>query len=342
MSGKNQFIKYFVLFFMCLGMKHLSAQYYFDSTYIKKYYNSSVWSLYQNYNNHSLYISQSFQKDTALNTKLNPIAESLIDVGFIYSDEKRFFAFNLYSVPNQPSKRKPTPKAVNFIIGINDNNKVFEIGANWFTGYYEKNSRNFVPNFNDSTPYYHYDNMKTTNAFINYINFTNKRKFSYGAVYRGSALQKKSATSFVYYASANYNSLKSDSAFIPIYVRNSYDKYGQMNKLNNAYLLVGVGYSATLVIKKVFFTNLTLMIGPGLQYQNYSYVNFTKSINAINTLLQGDIRYSIGLNFNHFYVISSSMISLKSYNLTKMGITSGHLMNQFTLGLRLDRKGRIF
>jgi hypothetical protein len=115
-----------------------------------------------------------------------------------------------------------------------------------------------------------------------------------------------------------------------------------MNKLNNAYLLVGVGYSATLVIKKVFFTNLTLMIGPGLQYQNYSYVNFTKSINAINTLLQGDIRYSIGLNFNHFYVISSSMISLKSYNMPKMGITSGHLMNQFTLGLRLDRKGRIF
>ena len=123
MSGKIQVIKYFILFFLCLGTKYLIAQYYFDSTYIKKYYNSAVWSLYQNYNNHSLYISQSFNKDTALNTKLNPIAESLTDVGFIYSDEKRFFAFNLYSVPNQPSKLKPMPKAINFIIGINDINK---------------------------------------------------------------------------------------------------------------------------------------------------------------------------------------------------------------------------
>lgn len=342
MKHSTLLLKYCAILLLCLAIKNATAQYYFDSTYIKKYYNSAVWSLYQNYNNHSLYISQNFHKDSTINTKLNPIAESLTDVGFIYSDEKRFFAFNLYSVPNQPSKRKPQPKAINFIIGINDNNKVFEIGANWFTGYYEKNSMNIVPNFNDSTPYYHYDKLKTTNAFINYVNFTNKRKFSYGAVYRGSAIQKKSVASFVYYASANYNGMNSDSAFIPSYIRNSYDKYGQLNRLNNAYLLVGVGYSATLVIKKVFFTNLTLMGGPGLQYQNYSFVSTSNSISAINTLLQGDIRYSIGLNFKHFYIISSSVISLKTYNMSKIGITSGHLMNQFTLGLRINRKGKLF
>lgn len=115
-----------------------------------------------------------------------------------------------------------------------------------------------------------------------------------------------------------------------------------MNRLNNAYLSGGVGYSVTLVIKKVFFTNLTLMGGPGLQYQNYSFVNSNKSKNAINILLQGDLRYSIGFNFKHFYIISSSLISFKSYNMSKMSITSSHLMNQFTLGLRLNRKGRIF
>jgi hypothetical protein len=323
-------------------MKQVRAQHYFDSTCIKKYYNSAVWSLYQNYNNHSLYISQSFHKDTTFNTKLNPIAESLTDVGFIYSDEKRFIAINLFSIPNQTSKQKPKPGAINFIIGINDNNKVFELGANWFTGYYENNSRNFVPDFNDSIPYYHYNNMKTTNAFLNYLNFTNKRKFSYGAAYRGSAMQKKSAASFLYYASANYNGLKSDSAFIPVYVRYSYDRYGQMNKLHNAYLSLGVGYSATLVIKKVFFTNLTLMAGPILQYQNYSFVTSPKSIGAINTLLQGDIRYSLGFNLKHFYIISSNLISLKSYNMGKMSITSGHLMSQFIIGVRLDRRGRIF
>ena len=342
MKFRNYIFKILVFIIFLFSVNTSIAQYYFDSTHIKKYYNNAVWSLYQNYSNHSLYISQTFHKDTTLNTILNPIAEGLTDVGFIYSNEKSFIAFNLYSVPNQPSNRKPKPKAINFLIGIDNNNKVFELGANWFTGYYEKNSANFVPNFNDSTPYYNYNNLQTTNVFLNYINFTNKRKFSYGAVYRGSALQKKSAASFLYYGSANYNNLKSDSAFIPNVMRNSYDKYGQMNKLTNAYVLIGIGYSATLVIGKVFFTNLTLMAGPGLQYQNYSFVNSTKSISAINTLLQGDLRYSIGLNFKHFYIISSSLISLKSYNMSKMGITSGHLMNQFTLGLRLKRKGRIF
>ena len=327
---------------MFLFFNKTYGQYYFDSTYIKKYYNTAVWSLYQYYSDHSLYISQKFRKDTGISTKLNPVAESLTDVGFIYSNEKSFLAFNLYSVPNQPSKRKPQPKAINFIIGINDNNKLSELGVNWFTGYYEKNSANFVPNFNDSTPYYSYDKLKTTNVFYNYINFTNKRKFSYGAAYRGSALQKKSAAAFVNYATINYNRLKSDSAFIPSYVRESYDKYGQMNKLQNVYIVVGAGVSGTLVIKKVFFTNLTLMVGPGLQYQNYSFTNSSKSKNAINILFQSDIRYSIGFNFKHFYLISSSIITLKSYNMTRMGLTSGHLMNQFTLGLRLNRIGKIF
>jgi hypothetical protein len=342
MELRKLILKSLVLTTLVFNFNAASAQYYFDSTYIKKFYNNAVWSLYQNYNNHSLYISQNFDKENTVNTALNPIAESLTDIGFIYSNEKRFFAFNLFSIPNRPSTRKPQPKALNFIIGINNDNKLSEIGLNWFTGYYENNSVNFVPNFNDSTPYYSYGNLKTLNIFYNYINFTNKRKFSYGAAYRGSALQKKSATSFAYYVSANYNGINSDSSFIPSYVRNSYDKFGQMNRLNNAYLLAGGGYSATLVIGKVFFTNLTLLAGPGLQYQNYSLINEGKSKTAFNLLLQGDIRYSVGLNFKYLYIISSNIISLKYYNMSKMSITSGHLMNQFTIGLRLNRKGRIF
>lgn len=340
-SGKL-ILKIFLTGFLLLNFNIGRAQYYFDSTFIKKYYNNSVWSLYQNYNNHSLYISQKFKKDSTINTKLSATAESLTDVGFIYTNEKLFLAFYLYSVPYKPSVRKPKPRAINFLIGINDDNKVSELGVNWYTGYYENNSANFVPNFNDSSAFYSYDKLKSTNVFYNFINFTNHRKFSYGAVYKGTALQKKSATSFVYYASLNYNGMNSDSAFIPVYLRGSYDKFAQMNRLNNTYLSLGVGYSATLVLRKVFFTNLTLMGGPGIQYQNYSFADTKRSANKINALMQGDIRYSIGLNFKHFYIISSSFISLKSYNMSKMSIMSGHLMNQLTFGLRFQRKGRLF
>ncbi len=327
-----------LLFHFCA----LSAQYYFDSTYVKKYYNNSLWSLYQVYNNHSMYISQSFQRDSTINTSLNPIAESLVNIGFSYSNEQRYIALNLYSVPYQPSQRKPQPMAVNLNLVNNEDNKLTELGVNWFTGYYEKNSRNFVPDYNDSMPYTVYNKLNTTRVFFNYINFCNKRKFSYGAAYIGNALQKKSASSFVYYASANYYRMNSDSAFVPREIRDSYEVYGEMNRVGSAYISGGIGYSVTLVLKKIFFTNLTLIGGPGLYYQNYSFVNSTESNSAFNTLLQGDIRYSVGLNFKNFYVISSSFIALNSYNLSKMSITSGHLMNQFSIGLRLNRKGRIF
>ena len=319
-----------------------SAQFYFDSTYVQKYYNNAVWSLYQNYNNHSLHISQTFNKDTSQKTELSPIAESLTDVGIIYSDEKKFFLFNLYSIPNQPSLRKPQPRAVNFIIGTTEDNIVSELGFNWFTGYYDKNSSDFVTNFNDSTPYYHYAGLKNTNVFYNYMNFTNKRKFSYGAAYKGSALQKKSATSFVNYANVTFNRLNSDGSFIPNEVSLLYDKFSKLQRATNTSLAIGIGYSATLVIKKVFFTNLTLMGGPALQFHNYAYDKEGDHFKSTNVSLQSDARFSIGLNFDNLYIISSSLLSLKSYRTDQLMIKSDHLMNQFTIGLRLRKRGKIF
>jgi hypothetical protein len=87
--------KIFILAISLWHFSQASAQFYFDSTYIQKYYNNAVWSIYQNYSNHSLQISQPNSKDTTQNTKLTPFAESLTDVGIIYSDEKKFFSFNL-------------------------------------------------------------------------------------------------------------------------------------------------------------------------------------------------------------------------------------------------------
>lgn len=334
--------KLIILFILIWQYGQTHAQFYFDSTYIHKYYNNAIWSLYQNYSNHSLQISQTFNNNSAQNSQLSPHAEGLNDVGIIYSNEKKFFLFNLYSIPKEPSTRKPDPKAVNFIIGTNEENIVSELGVNWFTGYYEKNSANFIPNFNDSAPYYRYEGLKNTNIFYNYLNFSNKRKFSYGAVYKGNALQKKSATSFVNYANVTFNRLNSDGSFIPNEVSLLYDKFSNLQRATNTSLAIGIGYSATLVIKKVFFTNLTLMGGPALQFHNYVIDNADDHFKSFNLSLQSDARFSIGLNFDNLYIISSSLLSLKSYKTEQLMIKSDHLMNQFTIGLRLRRRGRIF
>lgn len=329
--------------FAAVGMANpLCAQYYFDSTYIKKYYNQSVWSLYQNYNNHSLFISQRYTPDTASESRLQAMAESLANVGFSYADEKRVIAFNLYSVPYQPSERKPPSRAINIVLSQISGPSVVEMGANWFSGYFEQNSENVLPGFSDSTAFYRYEGSHTLNTFLNFMHFSNHRKFSYGAAYRGNSLQKKSASSFVSYTAFNHNNLRADSVFIPPAVRNRYDRFAQLNKLSNTYFSMGIGYSGTLVIAKVFFANLTLMAGPGLQYQRLGFADAESDSGNLNLLLHGDLRTSIGFNFPHFYILSASVISFRSYNMDRMSLTSGHLLNQFTIGLRLNRRGKIF
>ena len=327
---------------ICCIVFNSKAQQNYDSLYIKKYYNKSTWALYQNYNNHSIFISQSFHKVSTLNTSLQAIAESKIDIGLSYSNEKNYFAFNLLSLLNKQPKRKPIPKAINFVIGITNRNKLFEFGANWFTGYYENNSKNFIPNFSDTTAFYSYKNLNTLNLFLNKITFTNKNKFSYSSVYKGTEQQKKSATSFVHYFSANFNRFKSDSAIVPIYFRDSYDKYGNLTKLSNLYISGGLGLSGTLAIRKVFFTNLTLLTGPGIQYQNCSFLSDGDTEYKINFLMHSDIRYSVGLNFKRFYLVSNTTIALKVYSISKLNITSGHLMNNLSIAYRFYRKGRIY
>ena len=70
MALRNVILKILFFTIFLFNFNAASAQYYFDSTYIKKYYNNAVWSLYQNYNNHSLYISQEIIKNETFESKV--------------------------------------------------------------------------------------------------------------------------------------------------------------------------------------------------------------------------------------------------------------------------------
>ena len=84
------------------------------------------------------------------------------------------------------------------------------------------------------------------------------------------------------------------------------------------------------------------MSGPGIQYQNHSFINNEGNKSKINVLLHSDIRCSIGLNLKRFYLVSNTTIALNTYSVSRLNITSGHLMSTLTIGYRYNRKGRIF
>lgn len=265
-------------------------------------------------------------------------AESFKEVGISWANDKIYGAVNLMTLPADASKRKPKTKYANAIASFSDRGYLVEAGYNWFSGYYEKNSQNFVRPFNESMPYYDYGKLRTLNILLNYVRFNNYKKFSYNAAYRGNARQKKSAGSALYYLSLNYNRAESDTAIIPFQVRKSYDRIGSMNKLFNFYVNGGVGASGTLVIMKTLYFNATGMVGPGLQFQQYSLVNEHGLRNRINLMLYGDVRFAVGLNLKRFVISSITIVNFKYYNLQKVNITNNYLCSSFNIGYRFNTR----
>ena len=319
------------VFVFCNGQK-------LDTNYVKKFNNKFVLGVYQNYNNHSFFISQDFQKDSLYNTNLHAMAESLINTGILFSNGKLYLALNLFGFLSNAPSRKPEPRSLNFAFGLRNNGNLTEFGLNWFRGYYENNSSNFIPNFDKDSSFYSYNGLRSLQLFANHIHIYNKSRFSMNAAYKGGDIQKKSAYSFLHFFHVNYNNLISPDAIIPQAFRGSYERFGEMDKLNNFYLGAGIGGSGTWLITKDFFSNLTLMMGPGLQFQNYSITTDKVIRSRVNIMLHTDLRFSLGLNLGRFYIVSGNYFKVKTYNMREMKINSLHIMSNLTLGCRFGTK----
>lgn len=336
-SNKLIMKKVFFLFFIPTIVQ---GQFLYDTLYYQKFYNKTLWSLYINSVSNSFGLSQKFQQDTLIKTNLNITAESFQEYGISYSNHKQFIMINLFTAPGTDAKRKPTPRYSNGMYSYSDRNYLIDLGYNWFTNYYEKNTSNFYKNFNDSTPFYDYGKLRSLNTFINYTHFTNYKKFSYRAAYTGTARQKKSAASFLYFFNTNYNRLESDSAIIPFQIRKNYNQFGELNRLYNIRLAAGAGGSGTLVLFKSFFINGTLLVGPGLQFQQYSFKATSGFKNRVNTMYLADLRFAIGINLNRFVLSNVTLINYQAYSISKLSYTNTILSNRFSIGYRFNTRSR--
>jgi hypothetical protein len=316
----------------------LKAQFLYDTLKYVKFYDKPLWSLYQNFYSNSFLISQNYVKDSLANTTLNINAESVKEVGISYAKNQYFVAINLFGILNEQSGRKPKPRYANGVGSFSDRDYLVECGFNWFTGYFDKNSKNINPKFNDSLPYYDYGKLRSLNTFFNYVHFNNYKNFSYNAAYKGLARQKRSALSGLYFANVNYNRMESDSAIVPYSIRGTYREQGQTNKLFNTYFAFGIGASGTLVLFKSFFVNLTLMGGPGFQAQHYSLKTKSGFTNGLGVLFYGDTRFAFGVNLKRFIIYSASTVQFKYYTVKKLNFTNTFFSNTFSVGYRFNQR----
>lgn len=327
-----------IILLVALLVSRLPAQFLYDTLKYVKFYDKPIWSLYQNYYANSFGITQNYAKDSITNTALNINAESFKEIGIAYAKNQYYFTINLFGILNEAANRKPRPKYANGTASFSDRDYLWEGGFNWFSGYYDKNSSNLIRNFNDSVPFYNYGKLRSLNTFINYVHFTNPKSFSYNAAYKGTARQKRSAGSLAFFTTVNYNRLESDSAIIPYTVRNAYREQGQMSKLFNTHLVGGIGYSGTLVLFKSLFINATLMVGPGLQLQQYALKTQAGFKNRAGLLFYGDGRFAFGLNLKRLVIYSTTHIQFRYYTIKQLQVNQTFLSNTFSIGYRFNQR----
>jgi hypothetical protein len=332
-------MKKIIQLLLVLSYLNANAQHHlYDTSYYEKFYDKTLWSMYINSVNNVLALKQSFNADTSIKTSLDVNAESLQEYGISFANHKQYVMIRLFGLPSSGSKQKPIPKYSNAFYVQSDRNYLLEMGYNWYSNFYEKNSSNFIKNFNDSLPYYKYGKLRSLNTFINYAIFRNYKKFSYRGAYMGTARQKKSAATLLYFFNTNYNRLESDSAIIPYYIRKNYNEFGELYRLYNLHAVAGGGGSATLVAFKSLFINGTVMLGPGLQFQQYSFKPVSGFKTRLGFLFYSDVRLAVGINLKKFVLSNTTLINYKTYNIKKLNLTNTLLSNTFSIGYRFNTR----
>lgn len=195
-------------------------------------------------------------------------------------------------------------------INININGRV----AQWalfyrdYKGFYLDNYKDFYPNWNaDSLGYPKKQGLRIMEVGLNFgINFN--KNFSMNAAFAQGERQKKSAGSFLMGLSERYQSIETDTSFVPptqdVYYPNL-NKF-QHGKFTTSILSLGFGYQ--FVYRKFHLTPVC-MIGTGAQIQSY-YQNNKKRL-WINVPTYASFKAQIGYNGDHFF---ANVIYAAEYN----------------------------
>lgn len=308
-----------------------------DTTYYTKYKNRLIVSFFQSYRNYGIDIEQKLTKDSLGKSKLAYIAEA----NLVYGLEVNFDKFNIaigFKNPSSQTDKKGDTKFRNFALNVGGNHWLLENSYRSYSGFYNKNTANYDTSFKRTGIYDQQPHLTSESYKTKFLFFTNANKFSFKSSYASNYRQLKSAFSFVLSANIYYNRLNSDSSFFPFQIRNSYDTHRSMNGLNVFAFSVYGGGSWNIVLWKVFFMNLTLIIGPEEQWRNYNYLDTYPNQTLFYTSLSGDFRGCIGLNFKNFFIKVSATSDFSWYSASQISVLSKYGAINFSLGYRFKTK----
>lgn len=285
-----------------------------DSNYVESYKQRFilVFHLSGQYNTLELKEASSLLSDSAKTDLSFPTFKSSLGFTFNYKWFNFSYGRNIFDVvfKNAYENQRElagTTKITNYAFTYAPNRMRIETYFKKITGFHEQNREFYDSTYTSDSSYTLLPDM-TTRTFGGDLIWTYniRNRFSFGAPYSYSTRQQKSAGSFLFYLGVNYFDIQNNNSIIPQQVSQNYGAFDDLKYFRGLSLSGGVGWSYTLVIAKIFFTNLTLIARYPFVFRNYETVTGEKfSSNSmeeeVDGLSFGMARTAFGINFKSFF-----------------------------------------
>jgi hypothetical protein len=202
-----------------------------------------------------------------------------------------------------------------------------------YKGFYLNDYKKFYPDWReDSLGFPKSEKLHVIEGGLN-LGFNFNKSFSLNAAFAQSERQKKSAGSFLMTISERYQRIETDSNIVP---KNQAANYPNLNQFVAGDFLttivsLGVGYQ--IVMGKFHFTPVVL-IGSGIQFQNYRQNGFAKDKFWINVPSYANGRAQFGYNGDNFFANIIYSAEFNSIPIKESRIRLYYQVIEFGMGIR--------
>jgi hypothetical protein len=330
-----------------------SQKFRLDSNYVQSFKEKFILVLHASGQYNSLEIKQAVSPDSTNSNLAYPTLKSSLGFTFNYkwlnfSYGKNIFEYILKDYYEEKLKKSGPASITNYGFTYAPNRWRIELFYRQIKGFHEENREYYDSTYSSNTPFYQYPDMTSRSFGADIIwTYNIRKRFSIGAPYSYTTRQKKSAGSFLFYLGANHYKLNAEGTYIPQEVASNYGMFDDLKSFTGTTLSVGAGWSYTLVIAKVFFTNVTIIARYPFMFKEY--VTESGEVLTERTVPEDPEtfsfaigRFGAGLNFKSFFFSAYAYTDMYDYRYYTnkqlgLGITNLNIKGAVNFGMRFNK-----
>ncbi len=266
----------------------------YSHPYYDDYSNQLALFLYakQKYTRFSMY-----HHDLKKSLEYSPNEQLNMGFGFNYKWLGIGIAFN-FGFVNHDDKQYGKTKRLDMQTNIYMKKMVVDFYFQYYEGFYIKNVEDIFPDREQGHEEYIRPDIKTLSFGIGGMYVFNHDRFSYKSAFKQTAIQKKSAGSFLLGGQIFLEGIGADSSFFP--EASHFGNLPKANEHNAVYFGVLSAYAYNLIIRKHFFVSMSFMASIHLGLTNTYLEDNTHHSNSI-PVLHLQPRMAVGINKPKWY-----------------------------------------